>query len=109
MELQCRIPRNIIDSLGEHIGTKEKTNIERIEDDSWYTARLDGSRFSKIIRKLKKNKVIEEGYSLIFERVMKSTLRDLLEMNNEAILGFVQSDEMTILFRPKNSGEKIKE
>lgn len=57
--------------------------------------RLDGNSFSKFTKRLKLEKPFDER----FERAMESAARAVLEYCSGGQLGYIQSDEITILLR----------
>lgn len=85
--------------FGTQIKEKENKNSKYIDGSNWITIRFDGKNFGKFIKALRKNNILSPGYSEDFSLIMKECCQKLMNEFN-AIYGYTQSDEMTILIPP---------
>jgi tRNA(His) 5'-end guanylyltransferase len=85
--------------LGDKLSTNEK-KLYNFTSNKYYTVRLDGKSFSKVVPVLKKLGIFEEGYSLTFETIMKGLALMFSDTFVNISYTFTQSDELTLLFKP---------
>ena len=86
--------------LGNLVVEREKSACGAIDGSRWISLRLDGSGFSKAVKSLRRNGVLEaDGFSETFADCMVSALRVLMEHVNASI-GYTQSDEMVVFIPP---------
>ena len=98
--LAPHVPKVRWTELGDLVAGREKATFGAVDGARWMTLRLDGCGFSKAVRLMRKEGVLEpSGFSAIFAETMVSCLRLLLEHFNGAI-GYTQSDEMVIFIPP---------
>lgn len=93
------IRKQVWEDLGALVRAKESSSITEIPGQQWISLRLDGCGFSKQTRRLRKEGVLESGYSADFGEIMKECVQLLLETFH-GCLGYTQSDEMTVLIPP---------
>lgn len=91
--------KSIWNPLGDYISKAEHTFVCRIDPNNWYTLRADGKGFSKMVKELKRNGILEEGYSKIFEKCMIRATEDVFGGHFYSFCAFTQSDEISIVFR----------
>jgi tRNA(His) 5'-end guanylyltransferase len=100
--LPPHIPKALWTELGDHVVSKEKQKmISSIDGSKWISLRLDGQGFSKLVKKMKKLNILNEGFSIKFAEIMKECLYRLLE-DYHGMIGYTQSDEMIIFIPPAN-------
>lgn len=85
------------DPLGDKLSTNEKNCPSIINPQKYFTVRLDGKNFSKTIPKLKKMNLFENGYSHIFENIMKKIIKEIAIKFQKVLYVYTQSDEITVL------------
>lgn len=88
-------------SLGNRIKHYESLDCLTLSPDLPYVARLDGMSFSKWTKGLKKP--FDENLTLLMQDVTKHLLE---ECNGEAVIGYTQSDEITLVFREGRYGNQ---
>ena len=94
------IPKNYWNDLGDAVNIKEKQQIYNIDGNKWISLRLDGSGFSKLVKALRRQKIIEkDGFSYIFAKCMQESCIMLMDKFN-GVIGFTQSDEIIIFIPP---------
>lgn len=94
------IPKSYWNDLGDAVNIKEKQQIYNIDGNKWISLRLDGSGFSKLIKALRRQKIIEkEGFSYRFAKCMQESCIMLMDKFN-GVIGFTQSDEIIIFIPP---------
>eukprot|EP00325_Prymnesiales_sp_UTEX-LB-985_P006977 CAMPEP_0174710474 /NCGR_PEP_ID=MMETSP1094-20130205/12100_1 /TAXON_ID=156173 /ORGANISM="Chrysochromulina brevifilum, Strain UTEX LB 985" /LENGTH=352 /DNA_ID=CAMNT_0015909287 /DNA_START=17 /DNA_END=1075 /DNA_ORIENTATION=- len=87
-------------ALGDLVAARERSTSGSVEGSRWISLRLDGCGFSKAVRLMRKNGVLEgQGHSMTFAEAMVSSLRLLME-HFHGVLGYTQSDEMVLFIRP---------
>lgn len=95
--------------LGEKLSTNEQqsSTLECIPNESYFSIRLDGKSFSKVLPKLQRLGFLEpkkptgaSGYSSILEDIMKTTALAVAMKTRllHALYVFTQSDEITVIF-----------
>jgi tRNA(His) 5'-end guanylyltransferase len=92
--------KSIWNKLGDFLRNAESQIIEKIDPKSWYTLRLDGRHFSRIVKKMSSDGILCKGYSMTFENIMKESVKDLFENGFYRVMAFTQSDEVILLFKP---------
>lgn len=95
----CKIPNKRWNLLGDMIKKAENGSTEDIDGTKWISLRLDGHGFGKKIKKLKELGVLEQNYSKTFSEVMAQSLKELMK-NWDAVIGYTQSDELSLLIPP---------
>lgn len=85
---------------------RERERGTTIVGDKWISLRLDGNKFSKFMRKLRRDGVIQAGFDPQIGDIMVECTRKVMEEFNGAY-GYTQSDEMTILLAPKEKDVHI--
>lgn len=94
------IPKSYWNELGNAVNIKEKQQIYNINGDKWISLRLDGSGFSKLVKALRRDKIIEtNGFSNRFAKCMQESCTLLMDKFN-GVIGFTQSDEIIIFIPP---------
>lgn len=68
----------------------------RVADDEWFTIRLDGRNFSKLTEKH-----FDKPFDRNFAEIMGSVTAGLM-FDSGALLGYTQSDEISLVFDPAN-------
>lgn len=72
----------------------------KIDGSRWISLRLDGTGFSKAVRRLRRSGVLEaDGFSADFAAIMQRCCREMMETFS-AKVGYTQSDEMTLIIPP---------
>ncbi len=88
--------------LGDKLSANERTSsaCSTISQDSYYTLRLDGKGFSKVLPRLRSLGFLEpNGYSQMFGEIMQETaLAVATKTFPNALYVFTQSDEITVVF-----------
>jgi tRNAHis guanylyltransferase len=90
-----RISKKLWEECGNVITPHEKI-LQDIDKNTFWTIRLDGKGFSRLVKRLRKNKVIQRGYSVDFGNIMVETA-DAVMHEIHGCCAFIQSDEMTII------------
>jgi len=95
------LPKVSWDALGDLAAGREKSTLQySVSGRHWMSLRLDGSGFSRAVRKMRRLGVLEsEGFSDRFAQCMRSSLHHLMK-EFHAVLGFTQSDEMVVFLKP---------
>eukprot|EP00929_Paragymnodinium_shiwhaense_P015759 TRINITY_DN123864_c0_g1_i1.p1 TRINITY_DN123864_c0_g1~~TRINITY_DN123864_c0_g1_i1.p1 ORF type:complete len:362 (-),score=65.12 TRINITY_DN123864_c0_g1_i1:273-1358(-) len=71
-----------------------------VDGSRWISLRLDGTGFSKVVKHLRRNGVLEpSGFSQHFADIMRHCCQRLME-DFHAVVGYTQSDEMTVVIPP---------
>lgn len=83
--------------LGDKLSLNEKTCPSIISPEKYFTIRADGKNFSSVLPKLKKLGILEKGYSIRFENIMKTIAHKISLHLQRVLFVFTQSDEITIL------------
>lgn len=83
--------------LGEKISKIEKNCPNIIPKEKFYTIRFDGKNFSSVVPILKMFKIIEEKYSITFEKIMKLIANFCSKILPRMLYIFTQSDEIVIV------------
>ena len=81
------------ESLGTRLKSYEKQFEARIPYDEYLICRIDGHKFSKFTKNMKK------PFDEFFSRTMEETTKKLVEKFG-AVTGYTQSDEITLVFAP---------
>ena len=97
--LAPHIPKVEWTRLGDLVAARERASSGKIDGSQWISLRLDGCGFSKAVRMMRKNGILEEGFSDTFAQCMVGALRALMEHFGGSI-GYTQSDEMCIFIPP---------
>jgi tRNA(His) 5'-end guanylyltransferase len=98
--LAPHIPKTTWTALGDLVATRERSTTGSVPGECWISLRLDGSNFSKTVRVLRRNGILEpEGFSEVFASCMQKALRALMEHFNGRV-GYTQSDEMVVFIPP---------
>jgi len=59
---------------------REKTMVDKVPGEMWYSLRLDGTGFSKAVKALRNTGIIEKnGFSAKFADCMKHSCHSLVE------------------------------
>jgi tRNA(His) 5'-end guanylyltransferase len=80
--------------LGDRMKKYEKQFEDRIPYNNFIVVRCDGHKFSKYTKGMKK------PFDVILANSMVETTKDLVEKFG-AVTGYVQSDEITLIFAPQ--------
>lgn len=72
-----------------------------IDKDDFYVLRMDGCNFKNF------TKPFEKPFDIIFRNTMKQTMFELCKEIQCSILGFTQSDEITIILKKRNENSQI--
>jgi tRNA(His) 5'-end guanylyltransferase len=99
-ELPLSVPRNIwkVD-VAKAIKIAENQPLVSVPGNKWFSLRLDGNGFSKLMKKLRRKGIFPQGYSHDFGQMMVKSMTVLMDKMG-AYCGYTQSDEMTLLFEP---------
>jgi tRNA(His) 5'-end guanylyltransferase len=84
-------------TLGDGLSANERSLVD-VPGDKFFTIRLDGKNFSSVGPRLRKLGLIEDGYSLVFERWMQDVCSFLVAKMNNVLFAYTQSDEITLVF-----------
>ena len=103
-EYPPKISRSTWDKLGDIVSSLEKTGQNAGGSDC-ITLRFDLHGFSKATKKLRQQNVFTSGYDEHFEKFMQKTTVGLMDEFN-AVYGFTQSDEITIIIKPTSVDQK---
>jgi len=97
------VPKVTWSALGDLVAAREKSTLQyKVSGEHWMSLRLDGSGFSKAVRRLRALGVLEkEGFSDRFAQCMRNCLHHLMD-EFHGVLGFTQSDEMIVFLKPTN-------
>eukprot|EP00656_Telonema_subtile_P030698 TRINITY_DN33681_c0_g1_i1.p1 TRINITY_DN33681_c0_g1~~TRINITY_DN33681_c0_g1_i1.p1 ORF type:complete len:324 (+),score=122.48 TRINITY_DN33681_c0_g1_i1:156-1127(+) len=93
------VPKTVWTQLGDLIKQRERLESHTVGGECWVTLRLDGSGFSKLIGQLRTLGVFEAGFSPVFAAIMLECVQALMDKFN-GVLGYTQSDELTVLIPP---------
>jgi len=93
------IPKAKWSSLGDKVVKAERLQVFNVPGDKWISLRLDGHGFSKLTKKLKRDGVLEQGYSATMASWMQECCTSLMDFTS-AKYGYTQSDEITVLIPP---------
>ena len=79
-----RLPRAVWDALGDLVASHEKNTFAgSMPGECWITLRLDGSNFSRVVKKMRRGGLVDgDGYSVTFEQVMQRCLLALMKKFN---------------------------
>jgi len=94
-----RVAKEKWSRLGDELRRSE-TSVHSVPGDRWMSLRLDGTGFSKLLRRFRKAGVFGDGYSPRFGEIMCECLVSCMEKFG-AVIGYSQSDEMTLLVPPR--------
>jgi tRNA(His) 5'-end guanylyltransferase len=97
--------KNTWNELGNKLSLNEKILIN-IEPHNYFSVRLDGTNFSSVCKYLRKNNIIEQNYSNIFDEIMHNVVQQLLKIFHGIIYAYTQSDEITLIFNKSNFNTK---
>ena len=90
------------EKLGDKVKERETlgSSSHSIDGSKWISLRLDGSKFSSVVKMLRNKGIIEpQGFSYKFAKCMQDICLKLIEHFN-ASFGFTQSDEVIIFIPP---------
>lgn len=76
----------------------EQVYAETVDPDKYTVLRIDGKGFSRLTAPLRK----DGPFNAEFTQAMIATMRDLMVQVDGAVLGYTQSDEITIVIKPVN-------
>jgi tRNA(His) guanylyltransferase len=100
--LPPHIPKPLWTSLGDEIAKSENPTVPSVSGDKWVSLRLDGNGFSRHVKFLRREGILEPTrFSEKLAKTMSGCCLSLMEEFN-GIYGYTQSDEMTILIPPAN-------
>lgn len=86
-----------MDDFGDRMKAYERAFTDvKVDPSQWMCVRIDGKGFSKFTKKFRK------PFDNVMSKSMIETTKFLVEQTH-ASLGFVQSDEITLLFPPTES------
>ena len=85
------------DVLQQQMRTFEADTAGRIPDDSFVVARLDGRGFTRLLREIHP---FEAPFDARFRDLMVGTARHVMGAGFRILLGYTQSDELSLLFHP---------
>jgi len=97
--LAPHIPKVDWTALGDMVAAREKRTSGQVDGSQWISLRLDGCGFSKAVKAMRRQGILEAGYSETFAQCMRGALRALME-HFHATLGYTQSDEMVVFIPP---------
>lgn len=89
--------------VGDAVRAKEKGSS--IPGDKWISLRMDGNKFSTLMRRLRKEESIPDGFSRTIASAMVECTRQVMTTFN-GVCGFTQSDEITVLIPPTTVNKK---
>ena len=81
------VPKPIWTTLGNLVTAHEKVSEETIHGSRWISLRLDGSGFSKTVKRMRRLRILDSspGFSHDFADAMKFCLRKLMENTNAKV------------------------
>lgn len=88
---------NFFDTLNNYYRKNEKTNTKLLEDDKYYIVRIDGKNFSKFTERYFK-KPFDQNFILLMNKTIKRLIQ---EFENNILLAYHQSDEVSFLISNK--------
>lgn len=88
-------------SLSKKIKKAEEKTESYINQDSVLFVRCDGQRFSKF------TKGFDKPFDTVFREAMKKTMISLCNEIQGAVMGYTQSDEITIMFKKQSKESEI--
>jgi hypothetical protein len=100
--LPPHVSKKLWDKLGDRINAVEKSTPShgRVSGERWISLRLDGSGFSKTVKSLRRQGILEsQGFSEVFAECMKTCCEELVG-KFKAKVGYTQSDEMIVFIPP---------
>jgi tRNA(His) 5'-end guanylyltransferase len=98
--LPPHVPKVQWTALGDLVAARERESAGNVDGSRWISLRLDGSGFSKAVRMMRRNGILEpEGFSERFAGCMQACLRSLMDKFH-GIVGYTQSDEMIVFIPP---------
>lgn len=87
------------DILDNRMRSFEKSLDRNIPQDIYLLARLDGHGFTRLT---KKEWSLERPFDIKFRDIMVETLKHIMGTDFRIIFGYTQSDEISLLFHPKD-------
>lgn len=84
-------------SIGDRMKAYEQAYRQTLLPNAPYIARLDGRAFSNYTQKMK----FKKPFDMIFVETMQEVTKSLMD-KTQAILGYTQSDEITLVFKAEN-------
>lgn len=98
--LPPHVPKVQWTALGDLVAARERESARNVDGSRWISLRLDGSGFSKAVRMMRRNGILEpEGFSERFAGCMQACLRSLMDKFHGSV-GYTQSDEMIVFIPP---------
>ena len=85
------------DALQQQMRAYEADTAGRIPDDALVVARLDGRGFTRLLRE---THPFEAPFDIRFRDLMVATAQHVMEAGFRVLLGYTQSDELSLLFHP---------
>ena len=98
-ELPPFIPKANWTEVGNSIKKHENPPMSGISGDKWISMRLDGTGFSKLLKRLRAYGLFKKGYCPEFATIMQTCLEHVMD-HSKAWIGYTQSDEMSVLIPP---------
>lgn len=99
----CEISRKTWYSIGDMVVERESQPLAVVPGHQWITLRLDGVNFSRGVRQMRRLGLLPEPsdtHSATLETTMRETMLDLMRRVG-AVVGYTQSDEMTVCIPPR--------
>lgn len=94
----------ILKEKWNHLGTAlrrcEVPDVAVVSGNRWLTVRCDGTGFSKLITRFRKAGILKAGFAPEFGEIMRECVTTVMAKLH-GVIGYTQSDEMTIMFPPR--------
>lgn len=85
-------------TLGDRMKSYENAYRLTLLPNAPFVVRLDGRGFSRYTKNMK----FKKPFDMTLVKVMQEVTKEMVE-RNQAILGYTQSDEITLVFKPENT------
>lgn len=100
--LPPHVPKVVWTKLGDFVTERERDTTGCVPGNRWFSLRLDGANFGSTVKSLRRRGVLEpEGFSAFMAAAMQSLLGSLMTKFH-AVIGYTQSDELTVFVPPTN-------
>jgi len=93
------LPKTLWTDVGDKVVKAERLQTFNVPGDKYISLRLDGHGFSKLTRMLKRDNILEQGFSPTMASWMQQCCVSLMEFVC-AKYGYTQSDEITVIIPP---------
>lgn len=90
----------VFDELDKQMRVYEQSLDQIILPETYMVARLDGRGFTRLTKEVCK---FEAPFDVRFRDLMTGTVEALMECGFRVVYGFTESDEISLLFAPKDN------